>query len=106
MAMERCCVGRGVAAIRHKSGSRSITYCAMRELRLAFDLFHSSGTVFGSINGKAIRGLKFVAAPSELVTAFDADAGQLDALIESNTKESRALAASRDVLLPRLLNER
>ena len=37
MAAERCAVGRGVAAIRHKSGSRSFTYYAMGFLKEDFD---------------------------------------------------------------------
>ena len=33
MAWERCCVGRGLAALRHKSGSASYTYYALRSLQ-------------------------------------------------------------------------
>ena len=41
MAMERCCVGRGVAGIRHKSGSRSYTYYAMHTLSDRFARFEA-----------------------------------------------------------------
>jgi type I restriction enzyme, S subunit len=50
MAGERSCVGRGIAAIRHKSGSRSYTYYTMQLLETDFARFEAEGTVFGSIN--------------------------------------------------------
>jgi type I restriction enzyme S subunit len=45
MAESVCCVGRGVAAVRHKTGSRSYTYYAMRSLKSYFERFESEGTV-------------------------------------------------------------
>ena len=49
MVEEKCCIGRGVAAIRHKTGSRSYTYYAMQFLREDFALYEAEGTVFGAI---------------------------------------------------------
>ena len=54
MALVRCAVGRGVAAIRHKSGSRSYTYYAVQTLREEFSRFEGEGTVFGAIVGALI----------------------------------------------------
>lgn len=50
IANERCAVGRGVAAIRHRSGSRSFTYYSMNHLGAHFGQFEAEGTVFGCIN--------------------------------------------------------
>ena len=50
MVEEKCCIGRGVAVIRHKTGSRSYTYYAMQFLREDFALYEAEGTVFGAIN--------------------------------------------------------
>jgi len=52
MAYETCCVGRGVAAVRHKSRSRSYTYYAMLALGERFKSYEAEGTVFGAINKK------------------------------------------------------
>jgi len=103
MAMERCCIGRGVAAIRHRGGSCSLTYYTMDALRSAFDQFEGAGTVFGSINGGEMRALKVVAAPVPIHSVFDRMVAPLDELVESNIRESHTLAATRDLLLPRLL---
>ncbi len=50
MAREQCCIGRGVAAVRHRSGSKSYTYYSMRALSSRFKLFEDDGTVFGAVN--------------------------------------------------------
>ncbi len=50
MANEECCIGRGVAAVRHKSGATSFTYHSMANLHPDFARFEAEGTVFGSIN--------------------------------------------------------
>ena len=51
MASERCAIGRGVAAVRHKSGQSSFGYYAMRSLRDEFGIYESQGTLFGAIGG-------------------------------------------------------
>ena len=66
MAMVRCCVGRGVAGIRHKSGSRSYTYYAMHTLSDRFARFEAEGTVFGAINKKQFEGLRWLSPPGDL----------------------------------------
>lgn len=104
LADRRCCIGRGLAAVRHHSGSRSFTYYAMRELETDFARFEAEGTVFGSINKADFLGLRLVVPPAELVTAFERFAFPLDQRIEALTEESVSLAATRDALLPRLLS--
>jgi type I restriction enzyme S subunit len=45
MAWEQCCIGRGVAAVRHKSGSRSFTYYALGSLEGTLREYEHTGTV-------------------------------------------------------------
>lgn len=104
MAVERCCVGRGVAAIRHKSGSRSFTYYAMESLKPAFDQFEAEGTVFGSINKKDFHAISVIAAPPSVIKEFEKAAYPLDQAIENNEQQSATLAALRDGLLPKLMS--
>lgn len=103
MATERCCVGRGVAAIRHKSGSRSYTYYTMELLGPEFDQFEAEGTVFGSINKKDFHAISLIAAPWLLISAFEKLVFPVDQAIENNERQSVTLAALRDGLLPRLM---
>ena len=104
MAMARCCVGRGVAGIRHKSGSRSYTYYAMHTLIDRFARFEAEGTVFGAINKKQFEGLHWLSPPGDLVNEFEKIAFPLDERIEKNTNETVTLSSLRDTLLPKLIS--
>ncbi len=103
MASEKCAIGRGVAAIRHKTGSRSYTYYTMQFLEEDFKQFEAGGTVFGSINKTDFQNLKVVIPPSASVEKFEEICYPIDRMIENNEKESRTLASLRDSLLPKLM---
>ncbi|MFZ1828067.1 MAG: restriction endonuclease subunit S [Candidatus Competibacteraceae bacterium] len=97
MANEECCIGRGVAAVRHKSGATSFTYHSMANLYPDFARFEAEGTVFGSINKDSFEKLRFVIPTDEIVAAYERQAGPLD-------EQIRTLATLRDTLLPKLLS--
>ncbi len=102
LAYEDCCIGRGLAAIHCAYPS----YCLylMRSLRKKLDAYNGEGTVFGSINGKALRALP-IALPSEKeIAQFEAKARPLDAQIMNSETESRTLTSLRDTLLPKLMS--
>jgi type I restriction enzyme S subunit len=104
MADEECCIGRGVAAVRHKSGAISFTYYAMANLYPDFALFEGEGTVFGSINKQNFENLRFVIPPPEVVVAYEQFAKPLDEQIRTLEHQSCTLATLRDALLPKLLS--
>ena len=104
MVKEKCSIGRGVAAIRHKSGSRSYTYYAMQFLQEVFSRYEAEGTVFGAINKTDFQTLPYLRPPDEIVEAFERLVHPLDQTIENNENESRTLAQTRDTLLPKLLS--
>ncbi len=103
MAAEKCAIGRGVAAIRHKSGSRSFTYYTLRFLQADLARFEAEGTVFGSINKDDFQSLEIFIPPTDIVRRFEEVCYPIDQKIESNEKESRTLASLRDALLPKLM---
>ena len=104
MAWERCCIGRGLAALRHKSGSASFTYCAMKAMQGEIEMYEDNGTVFGSIGKRQFAALPTLEPPSAAIAAFGEYAAECDSRIRTNTAQSRALAAIRDTLLPKLLS--
>jgi len=104
MANEECCIGRGVAAVRHKSGAASFTYHSMANLYPDFARFEAEGTVFGSINKDSFEKLRFVIPPTEIIAAYEHQAGPLDEQIRTLESQSRTLATLRDTLLPKLLS--
>ena len=104
MASEDCAIGRGVAAARHKTGSRSYSYQFMRSIEDVFARFEAEGTVFGSIGKKDFHAIPCAVPPRELVRTYEASVSPLDERIEINEHESRTLAALRDTLLPKLIS--
>jgi type I restriction enzyme S subunit len=104
VASERCAIGRGVAAVRHKGGYASFTYYAMRSLRDEFDVYEGEGTLFGAIGGHDFRRLPLVHPDSPVLAAFEALVRPMDALIASNERESRTLTDLRNTLLGPLLS--
>lgn len=104
MAREKCCIGRGLAAVRHRSGSRSYTYYAMHAMADALSTFDAEGTVFGSINKQAFGSLTCLSPPEAVVERFDSLVSPLDDHIELLEDQMETLAALRDALLPRLVS--
>ena len=104
MAIERCCLGRGVASVRHPENFGSFVFYAIRGLRSKFDMYDSEGTVFGSINKKDFQALPVIEPTKEVLKAFDDIAAPLDGRIVENEEIMRTLATLRDTLLPRLIS--
>ena len=103
-AWERSCMGRGVAALRHRSGSASYTYYAIWATQPAIGQYEHTGTVFGAIGGKQFRVLQVLEPLEDAIAAFDLVGQDLDRRIRSNVNESRSLATQRDTLLPGLVS--
>ena len=100
VALEECCIGRGVAAIRSNSYP-SVVNCALRVNDQIWDAFNSEGTVFGSINGPSLKSLPIV-VPKEK----DELESRISVLFETSRQleiELRVLEALRRFLLPRLI---
>ena len=104
LAAVDCCIGRGLAALRHKSGSASFTYYAMLQLKENFKIYEGEGTVFGSINQKDFKNLIQLKSPEVLISEFEINAGALDSKIELNSLNIITLAKLRDTLLPKLMS--
>lgn len=104
MAWEKCCIGRGVAAARHKSGASSFTFYTMRTLQPELQIYEHTGTVFGAINRKQFEKLPVVDPGSLLVAEFEKLIGAMDQRVRATTIENRTLAETRDYLLPRLMS--
>jgi type I restriction enzyme S subunit len=104
LAAERCCIGRGVAAIRHKAGKKSFTYYTAWSLQEELRQYESTGTVFGAINKKQFEKLPTIDPGPKVIEAFEEIASALDSRIDNNERESRTLAQTRDLLLPRLMS--
>ncbi|RKY06561.1 MAG: restriction endonuclease subunit S [Planctomycetota bacterium] len=103
MADEKCCIGRGVGAARHKSGSRSYTYYTMHHQGDMFKTFDTEGTVFGSISKKDFENMQCINPDPATVKLYEQKAFAIDEQIEINEQENKTLTQLRDTLLPKLL---
>ncbi|MCE3230111.1 MAG: restriction modification system specificity domain protein [Alphaproteobacteria bacterium] len=104
VALEKCCLGRGVAGVRHSDGYKSFALYSIQNLGFHFKIFESGGTVFGSINKKDFQGLPIIASPAPVMQAFDKLVMPLDGRIQINEEQIRILSKIRDSLLPKLIS--
>lgn len=104
MALERCCIGRGVASVRHPMGYSGFAFYAMRSLGKRFKTFDSEGTVFGSISKKDFQNLPVIEVSEGLLRVYDSITSSLDTQIVNNELIVRSLTALRNTLLPRLIS--
>jgi type I restriction enzyme S subunit len=106
MALEECCLGRGVAAFRYKLNHNfySYTYYKMRSLMDQIKQYEDSGTVFGSIGKEDFKKLENIIPSQKMIEQFQAIAKPLDDKIFSNTIQIRILTQLRDTLLPKLMS--
>ena len=104
MAWERCCIGRGVAALWPKHGTVSYGYCAAQALQTHMREYEHAGTVFGAINRKQLARLPLMQPTPDVVRAFEDLVHPWDQMIRLRTAELAAVTALRDTLLPRLMS--
>lgn len=103
IANEDCCIGRGLAAI-HSKNNQSFVHYLVRAQGRQLDTFNGDGTVFGSINGKALKKLPVYLPSSDVIARLESRLEHIDALIRRNDDEMQALERMRDTLLPRLMS--
>lgn len=103
-ALVDCIIGRGLAAIRHKSGSRAYSYEFVRSIQDQLDFFNGQGSVFGSISKRDFESLQVLEPPDSLVRAFDSICSPIDELLLNIHVQNMSLSAIRDALLPRLIS--
>ena len=104
IALNDCCVGRGLCSLRHGSGSTTFTYYLLKQLQSKFNTFNGEGTVFGSINQKDLKSIQYISPDDKVIAAYRYLAEPLDHEIEILSVENSTLSSIRDSLLPRLLS--
>jgi len=104
MARERCCIGRGLAAISGKNDAWSFTFYCLKNLEEHFKIYEGTGTVFGSINKTEIENIDIVVSPTEVIYSFERVVNQIDELILNTDDESTTLSTIRDTLLPKMMS--
>lgn len=104
IAIENCCIGRGLAAVIEKNGNSTYTYYFLKHLTENFRKFEDNGTVFGSINKNDFQDMKCIIPKREVIALFETICNPIDETIYNNHQESVNLSSIRDTLLPKLIN--
>jgi type I restriction enzyme S subunit len=104
VALNECCIGRGVAAIRHPKDYQSYALYSMKQLSTKFKVFDGEGTVFGSINKTDFENIKLICPHEKIILTFEKIIEAFDKKIKNNEFSLRNIVALRDTLLPRLIS--
>ncbi len=104
VAHEKCCIGRGLAAIRSKGNYQSFMLYTMYALKDQLDIFNGEGTVFGSINKKALNDLPVFLPHTAKIEEFENIVDPIDRIIRNNYDEICYLEKIRDFLLSKLMS--
>ena len=102
VASDRCCIGRGLAAVSGKYQA----YCLhkLKSYRKFFDVFESEGTVFGSLNKQNFNDLDSVIPNEEILNEFNFIISPVDRKVFINEQQIQTLTKTRDRLLPKLMS--
>lgn len=103
IAYEKCCIGRGLAAVHSKTGNSSFLLYTMFGLKTQLDVFNGEGTVFGSINREALAAMPVQIPSNEAMAQFEKVVRPMDDLIKTNYEENCRLEELRNSLLPKLM---
>lgn len=104
IAMNDCCIGRGLSSINSKDNFQSFLIYQMNYFKKKFDYLNSVGTTFGSLTKDDLYNLELYYPSTEILEKFEKIVSVYDAKIKINTKQNQELAQLRDWLLPMLMN--
>ena len=100
IAQEKCCIGRGLSAFRHKHKDlHSYTFYKMKFLSKEFERFNDKGTIFGAISKGDFENIDIWIPPLEYGVRINQELKTIDDKIYNNAKQIQNLQAMRDMLL-------
>ena len=102
IAMNDCCIGRGLAAIHHNC--TLYAWCSMLSLRPYFDIYNGNGTTFGALTSDDLKGKLTVCPQESVLNSFVEKVNPISQELRLLSKETQQLASLRDFLLPMLMN--
>jgi type I restriction enzyme S subunit len=101
---KECCIGRGLASAVSRTNKSAFLLYTLFSLKYDLDRFNAEGTVFGSINRKALETLKILIPTNDIISKFEAIVASMDQQILTLHLESENLKILRDTLLPKLMS--
>ena len=97
VALEKCCIGRGLASISSRDNFNSFILYTLMNLKRSFDIYNAEGTVFGAINKDSLNSIEVIIPTKEEIYKFEEIVSNLDKMIRQNTIEVQKLQKIRDL---------
>ncbi|WP_407524626.1 restriction endonuclease subunit S [Lacibacter sp. MH-610] len=104
IALNKCCIGRGLAALNSKNKCTPYLYEVLKNLKQVFDRRNTDGTTFGAITKDDLFSLKVVIPTVEILNSFSEILNPVFEKQNIIALENQQLASLRDWLLPMLMN--
>ena len=99
-----CCIGRGLSALRSKTGSDGFLFYVMKYFKTIFERRNVEGTTFGSITKDDLYGLQLALPDKNILNQYDEIVSKYNEIIFIRSHENQQLTQLRDFLLPMLMN--
>jgi type I restriction enzyme S subunit len=103
IANKRIVIGRGVSAIRSKTGNQTFLFQQLKEQFQEVDTM-GGGTVFKSVTKDDVLSIKFLLPIKKIIDKFEDFAIPIFRELEILTAKNANLRQTRDLLLPRLVS--
>ena len=104
IAIEKCCIGRGLAAINSKTNDNEYLYQILQNFKNQFELRNSTGTTFGSITKDDLFSLLVIKPKDNVLESYKQICQSLSQEQYNLFLENYKLTKIRDYLLPMLMN--
>lgn len=103
VAIEKCCIGRGLSALSIKNGNKDFLYYLIQHNRQRLkQIFESEGTVFGCVNKDGLKGFEVLLPNSNLEQrAIAKILSDLDEKIELNNQMNKTLESMAQAIFKR-----
>lgn len=102
ITMDKIVIGRGLAALRSKTGNQSLLFQQLRAHFFKEDLI-GAGAIFASVTRKEFEAQSILNPPARLAVTFEEISSSIDEQMRCLTRQNQKLRTARDLLLPRLM---
>lgn len=103
ITLDQIVIGRGLAAIRSKTGNQSFLYYQLKNHFFKEDMI-GEGAIFAAVTKKVMGTQMLLHPPNRLIQNYEEISNPIDDQIKNLHIQNDRLKKARDLLLPRLMN--
>lgn len=103
ITIDKIVIGRGVAALRSKTGHQSFLYYQLKNHFFKEDMI-GGGAIFASVTKKDLLAQAMLTPKDSFIRSFEDTSVNIDIQVQNLFLQNQKLKAARDLLLPRLIS--